>query len=128
LYVSETISIHLGLSQVEMTGNSLLDYLHREDIANLREATNASLQSDGRAIVNVRMKSTLTKRASKDTMRCSAGYKVIRMEVNILRRDAYHYFVVFCQPLPMLVLSSVKLDRFSFAIGADVDLAIHYVD
>uniref|UniRef100_A0A914RXM1 Uncharacterized protein n=1 Tax=Parascaris equorum TaxID=6256 RepID=A0A914RXM1_PAREQ len=61
----ETISIHLGLSQVnfdqitafsfpqcrppklvigdllqvEMTGNSLLDYLHREDIANLRELT-----------------------------------------------------------------------------------------
>lgn len=50
------------------------------------------------------------------------------MELNMLRRGAYHYFVVFCQPLPVLVLSSVKLDRYSFAIGADVDLAIHYVD
>uniref|UniRef100_A0A1I7WLM5 PAS domain-containing protein n=1 Tax=Heterorhabditis bacteriophora TaxID=37862 RepID=A0A1I7WLM5_HETBA len=31
LYVSETISIYLGLSQVEMTGNPVSEYIHPED-------------------------------------------------------------------------------------------------
>ncbi|VDM84150.1 unnamed protein product, partial [Strongylus vulgaris] len=31
LYVSETISIYLGLSQVDMTGNSISEYIHPED-------------------------------------------------------------------------------------------------
>ncbi|KAJ8308278.1 hypothetical protein KUTeg_013152 [Tegillarca granosa] len=31
LYVSETVSIYLGLSQVEMTGSSVFDYVHHQD-------------------------------------------------------------------------------------------------
>ncbi|KHN88233.1 Helix-loop-helix 34 [Toxocara canis] len=75
LYVSETISIHLGLSQVEMIGNSLFEYVHREDITNLQTMTNTLVHLDETVIVNVRMKSTLAKRANKDTMRYTAGYK-----------------------------------------------------
>ena len=29
LYISETVSIYLGLSQVELTGSSLFDYIHQ---------------------------------------------------------------------------------------------------
>ncbi|VDM39944.1 unnamed protein product [Toxocara canis] len=128
LYVSETISIHLGLSQVEMIGNSLFEYVHREDITNLQTMTNTLVHLDETVIVNVRMKSTLAKRANKDTMRYTAGYKVIRMEMNVIRRGTYHCFVAFCEPLPMLLVSSIRLDPYSFAITADVDLAICYVD
>ncbi|XP_029474934.1 neuronal PAS domain-containing protein 1 [Rhinatrema bivittatum] len=31
LYISETVSIYLGLSQVELTGNSVFDYIHPGD-------------------------------------------------------------------------------------------------
>lgn len=31
MYISETASTHLGLSQVELTGNSIYDYIHAYD-------------------------------------------------------------------------------------------------
>lgn len=31
LYISETVSMYLGLSQVEMTGSSVFDYAHQQD-------------------------------------------------------------------------------------------------
>lgn len=31
LYISETVSMYLGLSQVEMTGSSVFDYTHHQD-------------------------------------------------------------------------------------------------
>ncbi|XP_070578516.1 neuronal PAS domain-containing protein 3-like isoform X4 [Ptychodera flava] len=37
LYVSETVSIYLGLSQVELTGSSVFDYVHPADHAELAE-------------------------------------------------------------------------------------------
>ncbi|XP_070180063.1 protein trachealess-like [Littorina saxatilis] len=37
LYISETVSIYLGLSQVEMTGSSVLDYVHQQDHSELAE-------------------------------------------------------------------------------------------
>uniref|UniRef100_A0AAF5PYG2 PAS domain-containing protein n=2 Tax=Wuchereria bancrofti TaxID=6293 RepID=A0AAF5PYG2_WUCBA len=36
MYVSETASVHLGLSQVELIGSSIFDFLHRDDEAELR--------------------------------------------------------------------------------------------
>ena len=30
-YISETASVHLGLSQVELTGNSIYEYIHPLD-------------------------------------------------------------------------------------------------
>ncbi len=37
LYISETVSIYLGLSQVELTGSSFFDYVHAGDHAELAE-------------------------------------------------------------------------------------------
>lgn len=31
MYISETASVHLGLSQVELTGNSIFEYIYHED-------------------------------------------------------------------------------------------------
>ncbi|XP_026481517.1 protein single-minded-like [Ctenocephalides felis] len=31
MYISETASVHLGLSQVELTGNSIFEYIHQAD-------------------------------------------------------------------------------------------------
>ncbi|XP_066247187.1 protein trachealess isoform X1 [Euwallacea similis] len=37
LYISETVSIYLGLSQVEMTGSSIFDYIHHQDHSEIAE-------------------------------------------------------------------------------------------
>ncbi|XP_042902039.1 protein trachealess isoform X1 [Parasteatoda tepidariorum] len=43
LYISETVSIYLGLSQVEMTGSSIFDYIHQQDHAELAEQIGINL-------------------------------------------------------------------------------------
>ncbi|GIY06320.1 protein trachealess [Caerostris darwini] len=43
LYISETVSIYLGLSQVEMTGSSVFDYIHQQDHAELAEQLGINL-------------------------------------------------------------------------------------
>lgn len=45
LYISETVSIYLGLSQVEMTGSSVFDYVHHQDHAEMAEQLGLSLSS-----------------------------------------------------------------------------------
>lgn len=45
LYISETVSIYLGLSQVEMTGSSIFDYIHQADHSEIAEQLGLSLTS-----------------------------------------------------------------------------------
>ncbi|KAL9958944.1 hypothetical protein ACROYT_G036022 [Oculina patagonica] len=48
LYVSETVSVHLGLSQVELTGSSMFCYIHPEDqqdLINVLEAAKEELEN-----------------------------------------------------------------------------------
>ncbi|XP_013139697.1 PREDICTED: protein trachealess isoform X2 [Papilio polytes] len=47
LYISETVSIYLGLSQVEMTGSSIFDYVHQSDHAEIAEQLGLSLAGRG---------------------------------------------------------------------------------
>lgn len=46
LYISETVSIYLGLSQVEMTGSSVFDYTHQQDHAELAEQLGINLSQN----------------------------------------------------------------------------------
>merc|ERR1719211_730266 len=43
LYISETVSIYLGLSQVELTGSSIFDYVHQSDHLELADQLGVSL-------------------------------------------------------------------------------------
>jgi len=43
LYISETVSIYLGLSQVELTGSSIFDYVHQSDHLELAEQLGVNL-------------------------------------------------------------------------------------
>lgn len=45
LYISETVSIYLGLSQVELTGSSIFDYIHQQDHEEIAEALGLKLTS-----------------------------------------------------------------------------------
>ncbi|XP_067875125.1 neuronal PAS domain-containing protein 3-like isoform X2 [Heterodontus francisci] len=45
LYISETVSIYLGLSQVELTGSSMFDYIHPGDHVEVAEQLGLKLPS-----------------------------------------------------------------------------------
>lgn len=49
LYISETVSIYLGLSQVEMTGSSVFDYVHTGDHAELAQQLGLTLATTNQA-------------------------------------------------------------------------------
>lgn len=40
MYISETASVHLGLSQVELTGNSIYEYVHPHDHEEITQLLN----------------------------------------------------------------------------------------
>lgn len=86
MYISETASVHLGLSQVELTGNSIYEYIHpldHEELISLLNVhhTNESANFCGPQDVDlelerqfvIRMKCVLAKRNAGLT---SGGYKV----------------------------------------------------
>jgi single-minded-like protein len=93
MYISETASVHLGLSQVELTGNSIYEYIHpldHEELVSLLSVHAPVVQQFGatatatstaqptemeieRSFV-LRMKCVLAKRNAGLT---TAGYKVI---------------------------------------------------
>lgn len=82
MYISETASTHLGLSQVELTGNSIYEYIHpidHEEMANVLTVpippycTNNSEYEIDRSFF-IRMKCVLAKRNAGLT---ASGFKVI---------------------------------------------------
>ncbi|XP_058052472.1 neuronal PAS domain-containing protein 1 [Ahaetulla prasina] len=118
LYISETVSIYLGLSQVELTGSSIFDYVHPGDHLEVADqlglkaplgpghphrpkASSEGPQSDlssSRAAEGdeglersffVRLKSTLTKRGLHIK---TSGYKVIHVTGRLRsRRPSYSH-------------------------------------
>ena len=91
MYISETASVHLGLSQVELTGNSIYEYIHpldHEELISLLNVhpTNAEpatfcgpqeVDLELERTFVIRMKCVLAKRNAGLT---SGGYKVIMSE------------------------------------------------
>ncbi|XP_040574313.1 single-minded homolog 2 isoform X1 [Lepeophtheirus salmonis] len=84
MYISETASVHLGLSQVELTGNSVYEYIHPMDQEELSSLLTISpqigvhdqnrLELEMEKSFVLRMKCVLAKRNAGLT---SGGYKVI---------------------------------------------------
>nr|XP_027195673.1 single-minded homolog 2-like [Dermatophagoides pteronyssinus] len=87
MYISETASVHLGLSQVELTGNSIYEYIHPADHEEMNSVLNGSNSDPNNHHQHyyytfnemeksffLRMKCVLAKRNAGLT---SGGYKVI---------------------------------------------------
>jgi PAS domain-containing protein len=121
LYVSEAISQHLGLSQVELCGNSLWAYVHPDDAPFIRAKI---LNNTGDLSVSLRMRSTLTKRRNRESPNCIVGYKVVNMEINANPCA----LLAFCQPHSVRVSNGTRISSESFVVTTDDALTIVYVD
>ncbi|CAF3824173.1 unnamed protein product [Adineta steineri] len=103
MYISETASTHLGLSQVELTGNSIYEYIHpidHEEMANVLTAPlptySQTLCANGEYEIErsffIRMKCVLAKRNAGLT---TNGFKVIHCS-GYLKIKQFNFDTISC--------------------------------
>ncbi|XP_059403098.1 single-minded homolog 2-like [Carassius carassius] len=143
MYISETASVHLGLSQVELTGNSIFEYIHPSDHDEMSAVLSAHqplqphfLQELERSFF-LRMKCVLAKRNAGLT---SGGYKVIHcsgyLKIRQVVMDVSLYescyqilgLVAVGQSLPPSGVTEIKLHSNMFMFRASLDLKLIFLD
>lgn len=84
VYCSENISDHIGVSQMEIMGQSVFEFSHPCDHDEIREALRSS--DNGRRDLLLRLKCTLTSKGRNVHLK-SASYKVIHITGHVLKPD-----------------------------------------
>ncbi|XP_072386640.1 single-minded homolog 2 isoform X2 [Diabrotica undecimpunctata] len=147
MYISETASVHLGLSQVELTGNSIYEYIHPADHDEMTAVLTPTLYPPGIAPLQeheseraffLRMKCVLAKRNAGLT---NSGYKVIHcsgyLKVKPLTAGSGPYDTSYCQimglvavghSLPPSSITEIKLHTNMFMFRASLDLKLIFLD
>ncbi|XP_060526123.1 single-minded homolog 1 isoform X2 [Cylas formicarius] len=147
MYISETASVHLGLSQVELTGNSIYEYIHPADHDEMTAVLAPPLSLPGAAIHDyeieraffLRMKCVLAKRNAGLT---NGGYKVIHYSGYLKVRHfgtggGGPYDTACCQnvslvavghSLPPSAITEIKLYTNMFMFRASLDLKLIFLD
>uniref|UniRef100_M3YA22 SIM bHLH transcription factor 2 n=1 Tax=Mustela putorius furo TaxID=9669 RepID=M3YA22_MUSPF len=145
MYISETASVHLGLSQVELTGNSIYEYIHPSDHDEMTAVLAAHQPLHHHLLQEyeiersffLRMKCVLAKRNAGLT--CS-GYKVIHcsgyLKIRQYMLDMSLYdscyqivgLVAVGQSLPPSAVTEIKLHSNMFMFRASLDLKLIFLD
>ncbi|XP_077486107.1 bHLH transcription factor single-minded isoform X2 [Amblyomma americanum] len=146
MYISETASVHLGLSQVELTGNSIYEYIHPADhdemtaVLTLQSALphpHSAQELEVDRSFFVRMKCVLAKRNAGLT---AGGYKVIHcsgyVKVRHYSMDAAPYdgcyqnlgLVAVGHSLPPSAITEIKMYSNMFMFRASLDLKLIFLD
>ncbi|CAH2101457.1 unnamed protein product [Euphydryas editha] len=152
MYISETASVHLGLSQVELTGNSIYEYIHQADheemnaVLSLQHphsylghpslgypvggtwSPNVDIECE-RAFF-IRMKCVLAKRNAGLT---TSGYKVIHCSGYLRARRfgegmAPLGLVAVGHSLPPSAVTELKLHSNMFMFRASLDMRLIFLD
>lgn len=145
LYISETASVHLGLSQVELTGSSIYEYIHPNDheemaaILTLQQPYSPHVIRDFEVERSffIRMKCVLAKR---NAGLCSGGYKVIHCSGYLKVRQCpvemspYETYlqnigmVAVGHSLPPSAITEIKMFNNMFMFRASLDLKLIFLD
>ncbi|CAH0383978.1 unnamed protein product [Bemisia tabaci] len=147
MYISETASVQLGLSQVELTGNSIFEYIHPSDheemtsVLTLHQPIIPPHQSHCHEDIEIervfflRMKCVLAKRNAGLT---TAGHKVIHcsgyLKVKPFSMDpnapCYQNLglVAFGNSLPPTAVTEIKLYSNMFMFRASLDFKLIFLD
>ncbi|XP_051971532.1 single-minded homolog 2 [Xyrauchen texanus] len=145
MYISETASVHLGLSQVELTGNSIFEYIHPSDHDEMSAVlsthqplhTHFLQEYEIERSFFLRMKCVLAKRNAGLTC---AGYKVIHcsgyLKIRQFMMDVSLYescyqvvgLVAVGHSLPASGITEIKLHNNMFMFRASLDLKLIFLD
>ncbi len=152
MYISESASTHLGLSQVELTGNSIYEYIHpvdHEEMANILTAPlptyciNHSDYEIERSFF-LRMKCILPKRnaglatSGFKVIHCSGYLKVKQFNLDTLAcygstnsaENCYQSvgLVAYGYSLPSCSITEIRLYSNMFMFRAGQDLKLLFLD
>ncbi|XP_069938535.1 single-minded homolog 1 isoform X2 [Cherax quadricarinatus] len=148
MYISETASVHLGLSQVELTGNSIFEYIHPADHEEMTAVLNLAPQpvphspyvrqdEEIERTFFIRMKCVLAKRNAGLT---TGGYKVIHcsgyLKIKHYTLDMAPYdscyqnvgLVAVGHSLPPSAITEIKMHSNMFMFRASLDLKLIFLD
>ncbi|XP_051544400.1 single-minded homolog 1-like [Myxocyprinus asiaticus] len=145
MYISETASVHLGLSQVELTGNSIYEYVHPADHDEMAAVLTPQPSYHSHFVQEyeversffLRMKCVLAKRNAGLT---SGGYKVIHcsgyLKVKQFSLDASPFdgcyqnvgLVAVGHTLPPSAITEIKLHSNMFMFRASLDMKLIFLD
>ncbi|XP_056604656.1 SIM bHLH transcription factor 1b isoform X1 [Triplophysa dalaica] len=145
MYISETASVHLGLSQVELTGNSIYEYVHPADHDEMAAVLTPQPSYHSHFIQEyemersffLRMKCVLAKRNAGLT---SGGYKVIHcsgyLKVRQFTLDSTPFdgcyqnvgLVAVGHTLPPSAVTEIKLHSNMFMFRASLDMKLIFLD
>ncbi|XP_043086651.1 SIM bHLH transcription factor 1b [Puntigrus tetrazona] len=138
MYISETASVHLGLSQVELTGNSIYEYVHPADHEEMSAVltpqpsvhSHLVLEHEVERSFFLRMKCVLAKR---NAGLMSGGYKVIHcsgyLKSSVLE-GCYQSvgLVAVGHTLPPSAVTEIKLHSNMFMFRASLDMKLIFLD
>jgi single-minded-like protein len=156
MYISETASTHLGLSQVELTGNSIYEYIHPIDHEEMANVLTAPLPTYSQTLCGnngeyevdraffIRMKCVLPKRNAGLT---ASGFKVIHcsgyLKVKQFNLDALSCYnstnttegcyqnvglVAYGYSVPTCAITEIRLYSNMFMFRAGQDLKLLFLD
>ncbi|XP_030055543.1 single-minded homolog 2 isoform X1 [Microcaecilia unicolor] len=145
MYISETASVHLGLSQVELTGNSIYEYIHPSDHDEMTAVLTAHQTLHPHLLQEyeiersffLRMKCVLAKRNAGLTcsgykvIHCSGYLKIRQYMLDISLYDSCYQIVGLVavgQSLPPSAVTEVKLHSNMFMFRASLDLKLIFLD
>uniref|UniRef100_A0A3Q3L5I3 SIM bHLH transcription factor 1a n=1 Tax=Mastacembelus armatus TaxID=205130 RepID=A0A3Q3L5I3_9TELE len=145
MYISETASVHLGLSQVELTGNSIYEYIHPEDHDEMTAVLTAHQPYHTHSVQEyemarsffLRMKCVLAKRNAGLTcggykvIHCSGYLKIRQYSLDMSPFDGCYQnvgLVAVGHSLPPSAVTEIKLHSNMFMFRASLDMKLIFLD
>uniref|UniRef100_A0A3B3ZE80 SIM bHLH transcription factor 1b n=1 Tax=Periophthalmus magnuspinnatus TaxID=409849 RepID=A0A3B3ZE80_9GOBI len=145
MYISETASVHLGLSQVELTGNSIYEYIHPADHDEITAVLTAHQPYHSHFVQEyemersffLRMKCVLAKRNAGLTcggykvIHCSGYLKVRQYSLDMSPFDGCYQnvgLVAVGHSLPPSAVTEIKLHSNMFMFRASLDMKLIFLD
>ncbi|XP_059195444.1 single-minded homolog 1-A [Centropristis striata] len=145
MYISETASVHLGLSQVELTGNSIYEYIHPADHDEMTAVLTAHQPYHSHFVHEyemersffLRMKCVLAKRNAGLTcggykvIHCSGYLKIRQYSLDMSPFDGCYQnvgLVAVGHSLPPSAVTEIKLHSNMFMFRASLDMKLIFLD
>ncbi|XP_076004677.1 single-minded homolog 1-A [Genypterus blacodes] len=145
MYISETASVHLGLSQVELTGNSIYEYIHPADHDEITAVLSAHQPCHSHFVQEyemersffLRMKCVLAKRNAGLTcggykvIHCSGYLKIRQYSLDMSPFDGCYQnigLVAVGHSLPPSAITEIKLHSNMFMFRASLDMKLIFLD
>ncbi|XP_036451721.1 single-minded homolog 2 [Colossoma macropomum] len=145
MYISETASVHLGLSQVELTGNSIFEYIHPSDHDEMTAVLSAHQPLHPHFLPEyemersffLRMKCVLAKRNAGLTcggykvIHCSGYLKIRQYVMDVCLYESCYQIVGLVavgHSLPPSGITEIKLHSNMFMFRASLDLKLIFLD